>query len=481
MPVQRRLIRAGTLGALPVLGAVRVDEGIVAAFPSGTSPMAIRAVHSGSLRQVGRGVVGCFPGSAPIDADGPETGPFAGKNTLVAIRNGERGDAAVAWLGYHAEGFGAEAALIFDRDPPGRSDFAEALETGCGGQMPVIVVQAEAPMSTPGAPDARDPALAPAAPGTAMPGTDAFHAPFSEIALYELLRHRFLAEARAVAFLDIADLLLPHDAGSPFDRAAGAPGTAVLLHGVETYPWRLRKGGAAPHSDHVAVRKDEPRWLMSWAAAPAMLPPSAVFQPGRILGVPAQEGPPAQFRRSMGVVFPGAPVNRLVRRGELVEDRGLALCLRRAFGREPVGRPRRAAIPPRPDGWRVTAVTAMKNEGAFIVDWIAHHRAVGVDRFLVYTNDCEDGTDRLLDRLLVAGVVEARGCERFGLVANGLPQGPLREFYTDITRSEARHHGLFHRLARCYFDAETVATRLAALVTKEAEIITSLPHRPALH
>jgi tRNA-(ms[2]io[6]A)-hydroxylase len=89
--------------------------------------------------------------------------------------------------------------------------------------------------------------------------------------------------------------------------------------------------------------------------------------------------------------------------------------------------------------------------------------------------------DRLLDRLLMAGVVEARGCERFGLVAAGLPEGELKSFYRDIERSEARHHGLFHRLARIYFDEGTVSDRLDHWLELEARIVTDLPLRAALH
>lgn len=44
-------------------------------------------------------------------------------------------------------------------------------------------------------------------------------------------------------------------------------------------------------------------------------------------------------------------------------------------------------------------VTPMKNEGPYIVEWIAHNMACGFDRFIVVTNDCDDGTDRILDRL----------------------------------------------------------------------------------
>ena len=40
-------------------------------------------------------------------------------------------------------------------------------------------------------------------------------------------------------------------------------------------------------------------------------------------------------------------------------------------------------------------VTAMKNEGPFILEWAAYHLSIGFDRFLVYTNDCDDGTDAI--------------------------------------------------------------------------------------
>jgi len=87
----------------------------------------------------------------------------------------------------------------------------------------------------------------------------------------------------------------------------------------------------------------------------------------------------------------------------------------------------------------------------------------------------------LLDRLLVAGVVEARGCERFGLVAQALPGGELKDFYTRLTQAEARHHGTFARLARKYYPAEEVAARLEEMLVAEGEIVASLPLRAALH
>ena len=51
-------------------------------------------------------------------------------------------------------------------------------------------------------------------------------------------------------------------------------------------------------------------------------------------------------------------------------------------------------------------VTAMKNEGPYVLEWFAHYLSVGFDSFLVFTNDCDDLTDRMLDRL--ATVVEVK-------------------------------------------------------------------------
>jgi tRNA-(ms[2]io[6]A)-hydroxylase len=91
------------------------------------------------------------------------------------------------------------------------------------------------------------------------------------------------------------------------------------------------------------------------------------------------------------------------------------------------------------------------------------------------------GDERLLDRLVMGGVVEARGCERFGMIAAALPAGELKEFYGELTRSEARHIGLFLRLARVFFSRDELETRVRSLLALEAEVIAALPLRPALH
>jgi tRNA-(ms[2]io[6]A)-hydroxylase len=97
-------------------------------------------------------------------------------------------------------------------------------------------------------------------------------------------------------------------------------------------------------------------------------------------------------------------------------------------------------------------------------------------------NLVERGPDAyFLDRLLILAVVEARGCERFAMVSEALEPGRLKDFYTEITRSEARHHGLFLRLAREYFRAEVVQERLDQLLDAESKIVERLPLRAAVH
>ncbi len=54
---------------------------------------------------------------------------------------------------------------------------------------------------------------------------------------------------------------------------------------------------------------------------------------------------------------------------------------------------------------RITAVTCVKNEGPFLLEWIAFNRLLGVTDFLFYSNDCTDGTDTLLDALAARGGV----------------------------------------------------------------------------
>ena len=91
------------------------------------------------------------------------------------------------------------------------------------------------------------------------------------------------------------------------------------------------------------------------------------------------------------------------------------------------------------------------------------------------------GEERLLDRLLVAGLIEARSCERLGLLAANLEDPDLREFYAALARAESGHSTLFDELARAFFPAETVDRRIDELARAEAAIVAALPVEPRIH
>jgi len=91
------------------------------------------------------------------------------------------------------------------------------------------------------------------------------------------------------------------------------------------------------------------------------------------------------------------------------------------------------------------------------------------------------GDAMLLDRLLVAGIVEARGCERLRLVAGADLTAELRELYEDLGRAEARHHALFFRLARDLFDETQVRARADELLDFEATLVAALPLGARVH
>jgi tRNA-(ms[2]io[6]A)-hydroxylase len=95
--------------------------------------------------------------------------------------------------------------------------------------------------------------------------------------------------------------------------------------------------------------------------------------------------------------------------------------------------------------------------------------------------ESRSGSDAyLLDRLLVASIIEARGCERLAILAAGHPDEEIRDFYRGLARSEARHQDLYADLARRLFGAGAADPRLAELLEAEARIVSELPVRPAL-
>ena len=93
-----------------------------------------------------------------------------------------------------------------------------------------------------------------------------------------------------------------------------------------------------------------------------------------------------------------------------------------------------------------------------------------------------DGSDKyFLDRLLSASVIEARGAERFSLIANNVEDAGLQSFYSVLAKSEATHHLLFVELAQDYFEPNEVVKRFEEWSEIEQQVLEDLPIHARLH
>ncbi len=90
---------------------------------------------------------------------------------------------------------------------------------------------------------------------------------------------------------------------------------------------------------------------------------------------------------------------------------------------------------------------------------------------------------RLLDTLLCCALVEARSCERMGLLAERLEDPGLRSLYAGLLASEARHHEAYIDMARStgLFPEAEIRGRLREIAEHEARILAELPTEPRMH
>jgi len=100
-----------------------------------------------------------------------------------------------------------------------------------------------------------------------------------------------------------------------------------------------------------------------------------------------------------------------------------------------------------------------------------------VNKLLQFMTKGDSPDKRLLDQLLMMALIEARSCERFKRLSEGLNDAYLRNFYRRFMESEAGHYALFIQLAELYMDKEKVRKRWAEWLQYEAEIMNELEVR----
>lgn len=346
---------------------------------------------------------------APSDRDA-----FEGRNALAAVRNGESAAMVLDWLAFHWAQHGMDGAMILDRaQPDAAAHFAAELRAGLearGLDCVVALLCCAQPLGKPDLPAEAHPFCVPEAPGKDrmdIPPPDRWRSPLGFLSIYELLRARGLGAARAVANVDVHDLIAPSNRPI-FDRAVAAEGGLVPLAGRHCYPWRVRKGEEARFGDHICVQFDVVSGNNRWCIAPAKSPADAIWRLIRIGNATPDQDAAWEFHRHMALRHPTQAVSKIVPKTSLVEHPALLKQAEEVWQHKPVRVPEMEMEAPGDSSGRRAIVTTMKNEGPFILEWLAYHRAVGFDDFLVYTNDCTDGTDTLLKLLQEKGYLQHR-------------------------------------------------------------------------
>ena len=100
-----------------------------------------------------------------------------------------------------------------------------------------------------------------------------------------------------------------------------------------------------------------------------------------------------------------------------------------------------------------------------------------VNALLEFQQKGGDAEGRMLDQLLTMALIEARSCERFKCLSEGLNDEYMKNFYRRFMESEAGHYTLFIELAETYIDKEKVRSRWKEWLGYEATIIQSLTVR----
>lgn len=422
--VRRAVLGAATAGEVTVLGAVRLGETVHIAL--GATRIPAEAFDTPGSNVIERGAVAGTPvllvasasgsvtltspgGEIVLDPADPEPERFRGRSVGLSFRMHEPPEIARDWLRWHRDFHGMDSALIVDRAET--DGFADALAGLLDADDPdVLVLRPGVPLGKPGLGPEADVYFAPDAPRRdrlTPPPEDRWQGPFGEIGLFDLIRHRYLGAARAVMQLDLSDLLAPTDGPSVFDRAGSAPGGVVPLAGRAAYPWKVPEGRSAGYGDHICRKFDSTGVRWRWCVAPARTGPDASWRLVRVAGAAARRSDVLVFWRCMALRHPGRKAAAIAPKSSLVEDDAQREALGARFGAPGERMPALGLREPVARG-SITFVTTVKNEAPFIVDWLAWHRAMGAERFLIYSNDCTDGTEELLEALDAAGVIAHR-------------------------------------------------------------------------
>ncbi|MDP5217564.1 glycosyltransferase family 2 protein [Ruegeria sp. 2205SS24-7] len=331
-----------------------------------------------------------FSGAVAVNA--LHTDVFAGKNAVYAISKDNKLDWIQDWLAYYVKEHGANAVVIYDNHSTDYSmDALKETLASVDGIEASAVVRAWFPFGPGGA------------------GNTNFNSKFLHMTMVELGRRRLLSQARAVLNVDIDELVYSRSGASIFDATVASEQGYVRIDGRWAFADPPEDGALIRHADHQFIRSDgKPKVNRKYCVAPQGPLKGRPWLTHRIISRRDPTDPDFgfwHFRR----ITNNWDYNREDFDTNLLEvSPRLSETMSRVYGTTP-----KTPAKPKPEAGEVERrraetpllITAMKNEGPYILEWVAYHRAIGFEQFLVYTNDCSDGTDLILDRMAELGLL----------------------------------------------------------------------------
>ncbi|QMU57322.1 MAG: hypothetical protein GKR98_03325 [Boseongicola sp.] len=320
---------------------------------------------------------------------------FAGTNAIYSISRNNRLEWIQDWLHYYINEHGATSVILTDN---GSTDYSPSELRDAIGDMAGLEQAAILRARYPFGPRAESKVN--------------YASLFLQRSMAELCRRRFLGQARAVLNVDIDELFHSKSGQSVFDATVANQDGYVRADAVWVYATQSDNDGFFRHRDHRFVSMTgKPKANRKWCVVPQG-PQKGRQWLTHFIGGRSDPVDPDFVMWHCRQISTSWKVDRSVSqeiplRAELSVEKALD----KAFVNAPLlaSQAKHApAIKVGADGDRSKKliITSMKNEGPFILEWTAFHRAIGFNQFLVFTNDCSDGTDAILDRLEQLGVVK---------------------------------------------------------------------------
>lgn len=327
----------------------------------------------------------------PSFADG-----FSGLNGLYSISLNNRLEWIEDWLSYYVRVHGLQTLVLADN---GSTDYSmkdlRATIASVAGLHKAVILDARFPF------------------GPTAENKTAYAALFLQRSLAELGRLRFFARSRAVMNADIDELVYSKSGQSIFDATVASNAGYLRANAKWVYADVQPGQNFARHFDHRYVSvSGKPKANRKWCVVPNG--PQAGRQ-WRTHFINSRKDPvdPDFTLWHFRNVSTSWKNDRFCQNIEQTEDHELTNAMKASFPKSCPGTTR----PKQPTKGHIVASertvergipkflisTCMKDEGPFILEWLAWHKSIGIDNYIVFTNDCSDGTDLLLDRLDTLG------------------------------------------------------------------------------